>query len=70
MPEGEWLEHDESKEIREWKAWRVRFRVAWPLLAGLWHVPEDVLDLIDEGQIAYVDENGVFADGGGGAECL
>lgn len=59
MPEGEWLEYDKALEIQEWKVWRVRFRMAWPLLAGLWHGPEDIFDMFEGGTKAYIDEKGV-----------
>jgi len=59
MPEGEWLEYDKGLEIQEWKSWRVRFRVAWPLLAGFEHGPEDIFDMFEAGEDAYIDEKGV-----------
>jgi hypothetical protein len=59
MPEGDWREHDKALEIQDWKMWRVRFRMAWPLLAGLWHGPEDVFELFEGGRNAYIDENGI-----------
>ena len=59
MPDREALEYVESEARHEWKVWRVKFRVAWPMLAGLWHAPEDMLDQFEDGVRAYVDENGV-----------
>jgi len=55
----DYIPDDEENEVQEWKVWRVKFRVAWPLLAGLWHSPGDVFSFFENGRDAYTDANGV-----------
>ncbi|KAM3064685.1 hypothetical protein ACMFMG_011284 [Clarireedia jacksonii] len=61
MPEGsaedEW---DEEKLIYEWKVWRVKFLVAWNLVAGLSMGDDIVFSIWENENEAYTDEDGVF----------
>jgi hypothetical protein len=61
MPEGpdedDWIE---EKLIHEWMVWRVRFVVAWNLVAGLSMGDDVVFSIFENKKDAYLDEHGVF----------
>ncbi|PQE17221.1 hypothetical protein CJF31_00005618 [Rutstroemia sp. NJR-2017a BVV2] len=61
MPEGsaedEW---DKEKLIYEWKVWRVKFLVAWQLVAGLSMGDDVEFSIWEDEKKAYTDENGVL----------
>lgn len=53
---------DEEKLVREYRVWRIKYRTAWHFLAGLWHIPQEVVQGLDTGgsRSTYVDEEGIL----------
>ncbi|PQE23554.1 hypothetical protein CJF31_00006197 [Rutstroemia sp. NJR-2017a BVV2] len=59
MPEGsDGVEWDKEKLIHEWKGWRVKFLVAWALVAGLSMADDVVFSIWEDEKDAYWDEHG------------
>jgi hypothetical protein len=62
MPEdedGEEEDWDESRAIKTWMSWRVKFLAAWFVAAGFWHRADLMLELWSNPRDVYEDENGV-----------
>jgi hypothetical protein len=53
--EEEW---DESKAIKTWMSWRIKFLAAWWVSAGFWHNADLMLQLWEDPKDVYVDEHG------------
>ena len=62
MPEDEYGEEqdwDESKVIKTWMSWRIKFLAAWFISAGFWHSADLILQLWEDPKDVYVDDRGV-----------
>ncbi|PQE19133.1 Amino acid permease protein [Rutstroemia sp. NJR-2017a BBW] len=61
MPEGSYdVDWDKEKLIYEWQCWRVKFLVAWGLIAELNFADDVVFSIWEDKKDAYWDEHGVF----------
>ena len=57
--DGEEEDWDESKLVRTWMSWRIKFLAAWFVAAGFWHRYDLMLEIWENPKDVYTDENGV-----------
>ncbi|QSZ35506.1 hypothetical protein DSL72_008376 [Monilinia vaccinii-corymbosi] len=53
-------EWDAEKLISEWRVWRVKFLMAWWLIAGLNNNDDVMLDVMEDEKDTYTDKDGVL----------